>query len=88
MKTLLVLGTLAMSLTSVLAQALLNQFTFHDVQTSDTLLLIRDGQLRESFRLLAGGCLRGPLYFTDEQGAKIFELALDAYYPTGCGAKP
>ena len=39
---------------------------------------------REIFRMAADACLRGPLYFLDREGKKMFELQAGVDYPTGC----
>jgi hypothetical protein len=37
------------------------------------------------FALGAGGCLRGPAVFKDDQGRTLFELIAGDEYPVGCG---
>lgn len=41
---------------------------------------------RETFRMRAGACLRGPLEFFDGDGNVIFQLITGAEYPSGCGS--
>lgn len=38
----------------------------------------------ETFRLLPGGCLKGPLVFFGKDHAEMFRLAPGADYPGGC----
>ena len=42
---------------------------------------------REIFRMSPGACLRGPLYFLDRDGKKLFELKEGVYFPTSCNTK-
>ena len=47
----------------------------------------KNGIAVEIFRMDAGGCLRGPIVFTEIDGKEIFRLLPDIEYPTDCGHK-
>lgn len=42
---------------------------------------------KQVFQMGSGACLRGPLWFKDDGGRIIFQLADGIEYPTGCGRK-
>lgn len=54
-----------------------------------TMAMTITSDMKVTFELEPGGCLRGPLrFFSPDDGSVIFKLAAGAEYPVGCGTNP